>query len=83
MSPVDLPSRSEAAIERFAISTHSADFWNDDAARSTSAARCFAGEVTPFEARFVRKRQPIHYVELTKRSFSSGHASPDARTPCP
>ena len=63
----DLPARSEAVAERFEVSANSADFWNDDVARARSAAKCFAGEATPFESRFVGKRLPIYYLELRKR----------------
>jgi tRNA (guanine-N7-)-methyltransferase len=53
--------------DRFDVARTSADFWNDPAARA-AAGRCFAGEVTSFESRFIRKRQPIHYLELIKRA---------------
>lgn len=49
----------------FSIVVHSADYWNDPRARDH--AHAFAGEVTPYEARYRRKRLPIHYVELSKR----------------
>jgi len=50
--------------DRFDMGTTSFDFWNDGAAQSAVAARAFAGEVSAFENRFVRKRKPIHYVEV-------------------
>lgn len=66
MSPEDVPAPSTALAERLEVSAHSADFWNDDAARRASAGRCFAGEATAFETRFVRKRLPIYYLEVKK-----------------
>lgn len=66
MSPEDVPAPSTALAQQFEVSAHSADFWNDDAARRASAGRCFAGEATGFETRFVRKRLPIYYLEVIK-----------------
>ncbi len=60
---------TEAVVERFKLSTRSADFWNDELIRESSAGRCFAGEATFFEKRYLRKRLSIHYIEMTKRSF--------------
>lgn len=67
MRQEDLPKLSQAASERFTIAMNAPDFWNDTAAQSHTAGRLFAGEQTLFESRFVRKRQPIHYLELRKR----------------
>lgn len=66
MSPENVPAPSTALAQQFEVSAHSADFWNDDAARRASAARCFAGEATAFETRFVHKRLPIYYLEVKK-----------------
>lgn len=44
-----------------------ADFWRDQVAQTHVAGRCFAGEMTGYEARFARKRKPIRYIEWTKR----------------
>jgi tRNA (guanine-N7-)-methyltransferase len=49
----------------FRIVVHTADYWNNKAAQDH--AHAFADEVTPYEARYRRKRLPIHYVELAKR----------------
>jgi tRNA (guanine-N7-)-methyltransferase len=66
--PEDIPAPSTAIIERFDVSATSADFWNDDDdARGRSAGRCFAGEATSFESRFIKKRLPIYYLELSTR----------------
>ena len=46
------------------IARISRDFWNDAATLAQTADRCFAGEKTLFEQRFIRRRQPIYYVEL-------------------
>jgi tRNA (guanine-N7-)-methyltransferase len=54
----------EAASGLFTVSARSSDFWNDAAIRSVAAKHCFAGEVTTFESRFIRKRQPIFYLQL-------------------
>lgn len=66
MSPEDVPAPSTAVAQQFEVSAHSADFWNDDAARRAGAGRCFASEATGFETRFVRKRLPIYYLEVKK-----------------
>jgi tRNA (guanine-N(7)-)-methyltransferase len=49
---------------QFRIVHRSADYWNDKTAQDH--AHAFAAEVTPYEARYRRKRLPIHYVELAK-----------------
>jgi tRNA G46 methylase TrmB len=51
----------------FKVAINSADYWNDPDAQSRTAARCFAGEVTTYEARFIKKRQPIYYFEIMKK----------------
>ncbi|MDB5320646.1 MAG: trmB [Phycisphaerales bacterium] len=51
----------------FQVAINSADYWNDSKAQSRTAARCFAGEVTTYEARFIKKRQPIYYFEIMKK----------------
>ena len=53
--------------DRFAIGTMSLEFWNDPTAQSAVAGRAFAGELTAFESRFVRKRKPIHFLEIRRR----------------
>ena len=58
------PTSSEALNERFEVSMNSPDFWKDDPARLHGAGKYFAGEATAFESRSLRKRLPIHYVEL-------------------
>ena len=63
----DRPARSTAATERFDVMVVSADFWNDPKLVGHAAGRVFAGERTFFEERFLKKRQPIYYVELAKR----------------
>ena len=63
----DRPARSTAATERFDVMVVSADFWNDSTTLGHAAGRVFAGERTFFEERFLKKRQPIYYVELAKR----------------
>ncbi|MGB7156507.1 MAG: hypothetical protein WBD40_00490 [Tepidisphaeraceae bacterium] len=63
----EAPGASGAVVDRFEVSAHSADFWNDEPTRSATAGKCFAGEASFFEHRYVRKRRPIHYVEMMKR----------------
>ena len=60
------PTRSGAAIDRFTVAAKSADFWNDPAVLQHTSNRVFAGERTFFEDRFLKKRQPIYYLELQK-----------------
>ncbi len=61
-----IPAPSHEVLARFGLSIHSPDFWNDPAARSQTAGRLFARETTAFEHRFIKKRMPIYYVEMTK-----------------
>ena len=61
------PDGNKSVKTHLEISTASSDYWNDPPARSASAERAFAGEATSFESRFIRKRLPIHYLELSKR----------------
>lgn len=59
---------SRTVAEHFELTANSSDFWNDEPIRSASAGRCFAGEATFFEARYRKKRLPIHYLEMRKRA---------------
>lgn len=67
MPPAEVPRTNEAILRRFRVTANSPDFWNDRAALAHASARPFAGEATLFEARFLKKRLPIYYLELTKR----------------
>jgi tRNA (guanine-N7-)-methyltransferase len=49
---------------QLAIVVKSAELWNDSTALHHIAARAFGHERTAYESRFIRRRQPIHYVEL-------------------
>jgi tRNA (guanine-N7-)-methyltransferase len=49
------------------VAFHSPDYWNDPAALARTRDRAFAGHVTAYEQRFLKKKQPIHYVEWSKR----------------
>jgi tRNA G46 methylase TrmB len=51
----------------FTISINSADYWNDPIAVAATASRCFSNETTLFERRFIKKRQPIYYLEVRKK----------------
>ena len=57
---------SGAVADQFNVPVASSDFWNDEGAQRATANRCFATESTFFETRYRKKRQPIHYLELTK-----------------
>jgi tRNA G46 methylase TrmB len=49
----------------FRVVAGSGDYWSDPPTQQIAAAHAFAGEVTAYEARYRRKRVPIHYLELT------------------
>lgn len=66
LRPDEVPPPSDAVQGRFAVAAVSADYWGDAAALAHTAGRCFAGSLTPYEARFVGRRRPIYYVELRK-----------------
>ncbi len=51
----------------FDVTFSSADYWNDSAALAHTSERAFAREVTTYEARFLKKRRPIYYLELRKK----------------
>ena len=63
-----IPDRSAAVRSRFDVTMNSADYWHDPKAMAHSAGRCFFGEATLFESRFVKKRLPIYYLEMRKKS---------------
>lgn len=62
-----LPAASTALQRLFAVGANSPNYWNDPAVLAHTASRAFANEVTTFESRFLRKRQPIYYLELRKK----------------
>jgi tRNA G46 methylase TrmB len=64
MPAADIPAPSDAIRRDFEVVMNSADYWQDPAALAHTAARAFAGEVTTYESRFLKKRLPIYYVEL-------------------
>lgn len=57
----------EESRDAFEIDTESTDFWRDEAALRSADARAFAGESTLFESRFVRRNQPIYYLDAKRR----------------
>jgi tRNA G46 methylase TrmB len=57
----------EGLHQLFDVTARSADYWNDPTALAATAGRAFAGEMTLFEQRFVSRKQPIHYFQITKR----------------
>ena len=68
IDPKKLPPTSNAILDRFKLTHHSADFWNDPRALSCADAHPFARVATPFEQRFIKKRLPIYFVELVALS---------------
>ncbi len=66
MRAEDLPKPNQAVQRLFKVTVHSADFWNDPAALAHTSKRYFSGEATCFESRFIKKRVPIHYFEISK-----------------
>ena len=66
--PEDLPPPSGSVRETFDVAMNSANYWQDDAALAHTASRPFAGEVTSYEQRFLKRRAPIYYVELRPRT---------------
>lgn len=63
-----MPASVEAITDRFDVIANALDFWHDKAATKYASTSVYAGEVTTFEQRFVRKRQPIFYLVLRKRA---------------
>jgi tRNA G46 methylase TrmB len=63
-------SPSPAILHQYQVAMTSADYWHDPAALAHSAGRPFAGEVTLFESRFLKKRLPIYYLEIRKKDPS-------------
>ena len=66
MAGGELPAPSARAQQLYSVSANSPDFWHDAAALAHTRDRCFSGEVTVFESRFVRKNLPIYYLEWRK-----------------
>jgi tRNA G46 methylase TrmB len=68
MRPDDIPGPSHTIRHRFEVAMNSPDYWQDRAALAHTARRCFAGESTFYESRFLKKRLPIYYFEMQKGS---------------
>jgi tRNA (guanine-N(7)-)-methyltransferase len=58
---------SEAVAAQFEVVAQSHDLWLDASALHAVRSRMFAHERTAYESRFVRRRKPINYLELSKR----------------
>jgi len=56
------------SVDGFRVVLTSSHCWEDEEAQRQTKGHCFAGLTTPFEARFLKKRQPIYYVEIRKQS---------------
>jgi tRNA (guanine-N7-)-methyltransferase len=52
--------------EDLRIEYASGDFWNDRIARDAAGRFAFAGQTTLFEKRFIRRRQPIYYLQIRR-----------------
>jgi tRNA (guanine-N7-)-methyltransferase len=52
----------------FRVVLTSPHYWEDEEAQRQTKGHCFTGLTTPFETRFLKKRQPIYYVEIRKQS---------------
>jgi tRNA (guanine-N7-)-methyltransferase len=63
-----------AVAARFKIEVASEDYWNDPPAREQTSTRFCASELTFFERRFMKKRKPIHYIELAKAQANTAAA---------
>lgn len=67
MRPADLPGRSDAVLRAFEVGIKSADFWQDLLRSKVLQSRLFGQEPTRYEARYLKRRLPIYYLELVKR----------------
>lgn len=65
-----MPGHSEAILQRFTVHAHSADYWNDIKALAATSDHYFAGQMTLFENRFIRKKLPIHFFQMAKRELN-------------
>lgn len=68
--PASLPAGSAVLQRHFQVAVNSWNYWHDPVAQSHTAARPFANHTTPFESRFLKKRQPIYFLELKKALIS-------------
>lgn len=69
--------------DRFETVVASGDVWNDRAAQLALAERAFAGRLTLFERRFVRKSKPIHFVLVRRREWRRASAVLDRTSSVP
>lgn len=60
---------SRVAIDHFKLDITSSDFWSDAAVQQATSHQPFAGEMTTYERRFSKKRQPIFYLQLSRRAL--------------
>ena len=66
MHPRDIPLLSATLRDRLHIIDCTMDFWNDPGVSERTSARYFAGETTAYESRFLRKRQPIYFLDVAR-----------------
>jgi tRNA (guanine-N7-)-methyltransferase len=62
----ELAGSGNSIRDRFEITCSSTNFWEDPSAQAHCLPKCFAGEMTTYEGRFVKKRLPIHFVDIRK-----------------
>lgn len=63
----ETPAADPAITDRFVVAATSANYWHDPAVLAHTAGRAFTDQPTTYERRFLRKRQPIYYIELRKK----------------
>ena len=66
----------------FDVACASMDYWNDPLALAHTACRFFTGEATAYENRFLKKRLPIHYLEMRKICSNANARFPGESAPC-
>lgn len=63
----ETPVADAAITDRFVVAATSIDYWHDQAVLAHTAGRAFADQPTTYESRFLRKKQPIYYIELRRK----------------
>lgn len=71
-----------AQLRSFHIELTSSNYWEDKAALMHTSGHLFSGLTTPFEARFLKKRQPIYYLEIRKNCGDEKKPPPVKGTAC-
>ena len=66
MQDIDLPGKSDRAMELWNLLLLTANWWEDEVVASWIKGRLIEGRKTLFERRFVNKRWPIYGMELQR-----------------